>query len=187
MRYGKLKIHLVAVAAMVVTSGTTVMADEGSGRMFSPIDPCGTYQVRPGDTLGLIGSRVRGLRVSATDLFDLNRSAITSPDRIIPGQVIRIPCAPGAGGAPEPADPEVGFSWEARAGEGLVEVLVRWGRLEGMDVIVERGSDWRFGVPFRHPGPFRDAVDQAISGFSTAAVPPYVTFYTNNVMTIGAR
>ena len=57
----------------------------------------------------------------------------------------------------------------------------------GFDVIVERSSDWRFGVPFRHSGSFRGAVDEVISGFSTAAVPPYITFYTNNVMTIGAR
>lgn len=183
MRYEKLKFYLVALATLIATSGTTAMADEGSGRSFSPIDPCGSYQVQPGDTLGLIGSRVREFRVSAADLFHLNRSLLSSPDRIIPGQVIRIPCSPEA----KRVDPEVAFAWEARAGEGLVEVLVRWGRLEGLDVIVERGSDWRFGVPFRHPGPFRDAVNQALSGFSTAAVPPYVTFYTNNVMTIGAR
>lgn len=77
--------------------------------------------------------------------------------------------------------------WEAHVGESLVDVLIRWGRLSGFEVILERGSDWRFGVPFRHTGSFRGAVDEVVAGFSTAATPPYITFYTNNVMTIGAR
>jgi hypothetical protein len=77
--------------------------------------------------------------------------------------------------------------WSAHAGDFLVPVLTRWGQKEGYDVIVEHNSDWRFGVDFSNNASFRGAVDDVLAGFASAAVPPVVIFYTNNVMTIGVR
>ncbi|MCA9772856.1 MAG: TcpQ domain-containing protein [Myxococcales bacterium] len=192
MRNGRRQLYQAAIAIAIACSATTAVADAGSGRVIVPVPACGTYQVLPGDTLGSIAARVTGTALRADDLFELNRDVMRTPDLLRVGQVIRIPCHGGAAAVPDlpPSDgPElVGAPlWEASPGEGLVEVLIRWGQAAGFDVIVERSSDWRFGVPFRHSGSFRGAVDEVISGFSTAAVPPYITFYTNNVMTIGAR
>lgn len=191
---GHLKNHLcrAVLAVPLAFYAGAALADAGSGRPLTPVPACESYEVRAGDTLVQIASRVTAPAMTADDLYQLNRDALRSPDLLTAGQLIRIPCNAGVVAVPrlpEPDGPELlsAPSWQANAGEGLVEVLIRWGREAGYDVIVENGSDWRFGVPFRHAGSFRGAVDEVLSGFSTAAVPPYVTFYTNNVMTIGAR
>ena len=173
---------------------TASIADVGPGgpgpAAPGQIPECGTYQVQGGDTLGKIASRTPGFGVS--DILDLNRDVIAAPDLLRVGQILKLPCAAESSSISDTTTQEESAAaivppWEAQAGEGLVDVLVRWGREAGFDVIVEQGSDWRFGVPFRHSGSFRGAVDEVLFGFSTAAVPPHVTFYTNNVMTIGAR
>lgn len=184
------------LAALMTCLAAAAAADVGSGREIIgqqvSIEPCSTYEVRPGDSLGRIADRIGASWVTAERLFEINRDRISAPDLIRVGQVLVTPCHPGEAvvpALPEEETPELVSAplWEARAGEDLVPVLVRWGREAGFDVIVERSSDWRFGVPFRHNGSFRGAVDEVIAGFSTAATPPFVTFYTNNVMTIGAR
>lgn len=186
----------VALAALMTCLSGAAVADAGSGRTIIgqgvEIIPCATYEVRPGDTLGIISSRIGASWVTAEYLFEINKDQLSAPDLIRVGQVLRTPCHPEVQvlpSLPESDAPDLvaAPSWEARAGDDLVPVLVRWGREAGFDVVVERSSDWRFGVPFRHSGSFRGAVDEVIAGFSTAATPPYVTFYTNNVMTIGAR
>ena len=192
MRHLERHLRRAALAVPIALCAGAAFADAGSGRVLPPVPVCDSYEVRAGDTLGGIAARVVGVRMTADALYRLNRDLLGSPDRLLPGQVIRIPCGADVIAVPPLPDPEgpelLGApSWRANPGEGLVEVLVRWGQEAGYDVIVENGSDWRFGVAFRHVGPFRGAVDEALSGFSTAAVPPYVTFYTNNVMTIGAR
>lgn len=191
---GHLTRHLytAGLAVPLALLASLATADTGSGRGAQPVPVCESYEVRAGDTLGGIAARVTGIRMTAEALYQLNQDSLASPDLLRVGQLVRIPCNAGIIAVPllpEPDGPELisAPSWRASAGEGLVQVLIRWGRDAGYDVIVENGSDWRFGVPFRHSGSFRGAVDEALSGFSTAAVPPYVTFYTNNVMTIGAR
>lgn len=184
-----------AIAGLILVAGP-LSADTGSGRQIAvtpdPVPLCGVYRVRPGDTLGTIADRAGYPGLGAMEIFEANRDRISSPDLLRSGAEIMIPCGPEEEVVPVLDAPEtptfaVAPLWEAASGEGLVPVLIRWGHEAGFDVIVEQGGDWRFGVPFRHNGSFRGAVDEVLSGFSTAAAAPYVTFYTNNVMTIGAR
>jgi len=183
------------IVALTLFAGP-LLADTGSGRQIvtipDPVSPCQTYQIRSGDSLGAIAKRVEYAGINVKDIFEANRDRLSSPDLLRAGVEIRIPCAPGETLVPVLGETEtpvfaVAPLWEAASGEGLVPVLIRWGHEAGFDVIVELGGNWRFGVPFLHNGSFRGAVDEVLSGFSTAAAAPYVTFYTNNVMTIGAR
>ncbi len=48
------------------------------------------YEVRSGDNLTRI-AREEGQNITANDLFEANRDTITDPNRIFPGQVLRIP------------------------------------------------------------------------------------------------
>lgn len=192
MRFGLQHFSRAALVAILSLQAVPVVADVGSGRQPMPLSPCETYEVRAGDTLGAIASRVSGPGYRATTLFEANRDVLSSPDLLRAGQRITIPCHPAVVSVPKMEEVDVpplmvAPMWKANPGDGLVPVLVRWGREAGFDVIVERGGDWRFGVPFHHSGSFRGAVDEVLAGFSNAAVAPYVTFYTNNVMTIGAR
>jgi nucleoid-associated protein YgaU len=47
-----------------------------------------TYTVQPGDTLSEIGQR---LGVAWRDIFEANRDQLNDPDKIQPGQTLRIP------------------------------------------------------------------------------------------------
>jgi phage tail protein X len=196
MKFGRQVFSRSALIATFALVAGPLTADTGSGRqvtpMSFPVAPCETYKVRAGDTLGLIAARTGGSGIRSADIFEANRGLLGSPDQLEVGVEIKIPCTTGERFVPVLADtdvPELAVAplWEASSGEGLVQVLIRWGHEAGFDVIVESGGDWRFGVPFSHNGSFRGAVDEVLSGFSTAAAAPYVTFYTNNVMTIGAR
>jgi hypothetical protein len=192
MKYGWRDFSRSAVAAVIALQASPLVADTGSGRQIAPVTPCETYVVAPGDTLSGIAQRTGWTGQRSGDLLEANRDVLRSADVLAVGTVIRIPCQPGVDFVPALEEPEAppldgAPLWRANAGEGLVQVLIRWGQEAGFDVIVEKGGDWRFGVPFHHSGSFRGAVDEVLSGFSTAAVAPHVTFYTNNVMTIGAR
>ena len=48
-----------------------------------------TYTVQPGDTLSEIAGRYSG--ISWREIWEANRDQITDPDRIYPGQTLRIP------------------------------------------------------------------------------------------------
>jgi len=196
MKFGRQIFSRSALIATFALVAAPLIADTGSGRQVTPttdpVAPCETYQVRVGDTLGVIAARTGNSGIRSADIFEANRDQLNSPDRIEAGLEIRIPCTTGERFVPVLAYPDVpelvvAPLWEASSGPGLVQVLIRWGHEAGFDVIVESDGDWRFGVPFSHNGSFRGAVGEVLSGFSTAAVAPYVTFYTNNVMTIGAR
>lgn len=182
--FSKFAVGILALAAGF--SATTAMAGEG-GNMgaYANVEPCEAYTVKTGDTLGSIAKRAHGTTAAATAIYSLNADQLSSPDKIVPGMVLQMPCGLIAD---KVVDKPVALSgWSALPGEFLVPVLVRWGEKAGYDVIVNDNSDWRFGVGYTHDGAFRGAVDEVIAGFSTAAVPPVVVFYTNNVMTIGVH
>ena len=48
-----------------------------------------TYEVKPGDNLSKIASKYSG--ISWKDIFEANRDQISDPDKIFPGQVLKIP------------------------------------------------------------------------------------------------
>ncbi|MGH8636859.1 MAG: LysM peptidoglycan-binding domain-containing protein [Burkholderiales bacterium] len=50
-----------------------------------------TYTVKPGDTLSGIAKDLLGSATAYMKIFEANREQLSDPDRIKPGQVLRIP------------------------------------------------------------------------------------------------
>jgi len=50
-----------------------------------------TYTVKAGDTLGAIAQEHLGNAGAYMKIFDLNKDQLTDPDKIKPGQVLRLP------------------------------------------------------------------------------------------------
>jgi nucleoid-associated protein YgaU len=50
-----------------------------------------TYTVKAGDTLGAIAKEHLGSAGSYMKIFELNKDQLTDPDKIKPGQVLRLP------------------------------------------------------------------------------------------------
>jgi nucleoid-associated protein YgaU len=48
-----------------------------------------TYEVKPGDNLSKIAGKYDG--ISWKDIFEANKDVIKDPDKIFPGQVLKIP------------------------------------------------------------------------------------------------
>jgi nucleoid-associated protein YgaU len=59
----------------------------------SPGIPQTTYTVKPGDTLSKIAKDHLGDANAYMDIFELNRDQLSDPDKIKPGQVLKIPQA----------------------------------------------------------------------------------------------
>jgi nucleoid-associated protein YgaU len=53
--------------------------------------PVTTYTVMPGDTLGEIAKRFLGDSGAYRDIFEVNRDQLSDPNKIHPGQVLKIP------------------------------------------------------------------------------------------------
>lgn len=51
----------------------------------------GTYTVQPGDTLSKVAKLVYGDAMKYPQIFEANRPMLSDPDKIYPGQVLRIP------------------------------------------------------------------------------------------------
>ena len=58
-----------------------------------------TYTVESGDTLSKIAKEQLGRAGAWREIFEANRDTIENPDRIFPGQVIKLPPAAEAGDA----------------------------------------------------------------------------------------
>ena len=58
-----------------------------------------TYTVKKGDTLSAIAKQHYGKSGAWRDIYEANRDVIDNPDRIFPGQVIKLPALPEAGDA----------------------------------------------------------------------------------------
>jgi LysM repeat protein len=101
----------VAVTAVALTSvphghaaapaghATVVMTE--MARTVQAAAPAGrTYVVRPGDTLSGISRRVYGRADAWPALYRANRTVISSPSLIYPGQKLAVPAHPATGPAP---------------------------------------------------------------------------------------
>jgi nucleoid-associated protein YgaU len=53
------------------------------------------HTVQAGDTLGKIALKKLGKAAAYTEIFDANRPMLTDPDKIYPGQLLRIPAHEG--------------------------------------------------------------------------------------------
>jgi nucleoid-associated protein YgaU len=70
-------------AASAGTTGTSgAAADSGAGS---------TYTVKAGDTLSKIAKDLLGNASAYTQIFEANRDQLSDPDKIKPGQVLKIP------------------------------------------------------------------------------------------------
>ena len=105
----------MAVTAVALTSAphghavaparhTTVIMRE-MARTASAAPVSRTYVVRPGDTLSGISARVYGRADAWPALYRANRSVISSPSLIYPGQRLAVPARPAAGPAPGTSSP----------------------------------------------------------------------------------
>jgi len=72
--------------------GTQLATDitSATGRNFTA-DWSDTYVVRQGDNLSWIARRIYGDETRADDIYNLNRSIISDPNRIYPGQELELP------------------------------------------------------------------------------------------------
>jgi nucleoid-associated protein YgaU len=52
-----------------------------------------SYEVKPGDSLSKIAKRVYGNAADWKRIFEANRDTIKDPDKIFPGQKLKIPSA----------------------------------------------------------------------------------------------
>jgi nucleoid-associated protein YgaU len=71
------------VADIQVTGGTGAAAASSAAKQ--------TYTVKPGDTLSKIAKAELGDGNAYMKIFEANRDQLTDPDKITPGQVLRLP------------------------------------------------------------------------------------------------
>jgi nucleoid-associated protein YgaU len=76
------------VADIAVTGGPAASA---SAPAKAPAAPAKTYTVKAGDTLSQIAKEHLGSAGAYMKIFDLNKDQLTDPDKIKPGQVLRLP------------------------------------------------------------------------------------------------
>ncbi len=100
----------MAVTAVALTSAphghavaparhtTVIMREMARTAPAAPVSR--TYTVRPGDTLSGISTRLYGRADAWPALYRANRSVISSPSLIYPGQRLAVPARPAAGPAP---------------------------------------------------------------------------------------
>ena len=72
------------VADIQVTGGA-------SARSTAPAAAAKTYTVKAGDTLSAIAKEHLGNAGAYMKIFELNKDQLTDPDKIKPGQVLRLP------------------------------------------------------------------------------------------------
>ena len=59
----------------------------------TPAAGASTYTVKPGDTLSKIAKELLGNASAYPQIFEANRDQLSDPDKIKPGQVLKIPAA----------------------------------------------------------------------------------------------
>ena len=66
-----------------------------SGQQTAPQRPAAmqTYTVQSGDTLSSIAKRLLGNAGDYMEIYNANRDQLTDPDKIKPGQVLKLPQA----------------------------------------------------------------------------------------------
>ena len=73
------------VADIQATGGSTAAAATGTAGSET------TYTVKPGDTLSKIAKQMLGDANAYMDIFNANRDQLSDPDKIQPGQQLKIP------------------------------------------------------------------------------------------------
>jgi len=69
-----------------------IVADiKATGRTAPGSTGQSTYTVKPGDTLSKIAQAQLGDPGAYTDIFNANRDLLSDPNKIVPGQVLKIP------------------------------------------------------------------------------------------------
>ena len=77
---------------IVICCGNVSSVAGVADNMESPPEPESTYQtVERGDTLSAISKKVYGNANLYNQIFEANRPMLSHPDKIYPGQVLRIP------------------------------------------------------------------------------------------------
>ncbi|NOT25416.1 MAG: LysM peptidoglycan-binding domain-containing protein [Acidobacteria bacterium] len=74
-------------ADIQVTGGSSAPAQHDA----APMPSAKTYTVKAGDTLSAIAKEHLGNAASYMKIFELNKDQLTDPDKIKPGQVLRLP------------------------------------------------------------------------------------------------
>lgn len=70
-------------------SGVTSSVDTTADKIGEPVSS--SYTVKAGETLSHIAQHVYGKASAWNTIYDANRDQLDNPDRIQPGQVLRIP------------------------------------------------------------------------------------------------
>lgn len=82
------------VADIQVTGGGAAAAAAGAGAAAAPAAAPSapkTYTVQPGDTLSKIAKEFLGNANDYMKIFNANKDQLSDPDKIKPGQVLRLP------------------------------------------------------------------------------------------------
>lgn len=68
-----------------------IKAAGGPAAGSSAAAPASTYTVKPGDTLSKISKQLLGDANAYMEIFNANRDQLTDPDKIRPGQILKVP------------------------------------------------------------------------------------------------
>jgi nucleoid-associated protein YgaU len=79
------------VADIAVTGGPAASASAPAKAPAAPAAAAKTYTVKAGDTLSQIAKEHLGSAGAYMKIFDLNKDQLTDPNKIKPGQVLRLP------------------------------------------------------------------------------------------------
>ncbi|NND66858.1 MAG: LysM peptidoglycan-binding domain-containing protein, partial [Halioglobus sp.] len=82
------QIEVDAPAAAAAPAAATAAAPEAAP---APAGESAFYEVQSGDTLGAIAKAHYGDASKYTVIFEANRPMLSDPDKIYPGQKLRIP------------------------------------------------------------------------------------------------
>jgi nucleoid-associated protein YgaU len=74
-----------------VTGGSVAAAGGGAPAAVAAPPVARTYTVKAGDTLGAIAKEHLGSAGAYMTIFELNKDQLTDPDKIKPGQILRLP------------------------------------------------------------------------------------------------
>jgi nucleoid-associated protein YgaU len=78
------------IVADIQVTGGPVMAPRGPAANSAP-PAAKTYTVKAGDTLSAIAKEHLGSAGAYMKIFELNKDQLSDPDKIKPGQVLRLP------------------------------------------------------------------------------------------------
>ena len=79
------------VADIRVTGGSVAAGGAGAPAAVAAPPVARTYTVKAGDTLGAIAKEHLGSAGAYMKIFELNKDQLTDPDKIKPGQILRLP------------------------------------------------------------------------------------------------